>query len=120
MDIPCPSCGKLVASDELVHEVEGPPLCKSCAAMEMVRRGPRRPSISTRRSSTGSGSGDGSYLLGFMLGFFCCPSLLGLFIPGLGSNTKTGIVVGFFVGLVAGFALQSYRASQGLPPLYEY
>ncbi|NIW32633.1 MAG: hypothetical protein GWN25_37950 [Actinobacteria bacterium] len=96
--------------------MEGPPLCKSCAAIEMVRRGPRRPSVSTRREAS---SGSGNFALGFLLGFFCCPSLLGLFVPGWGASTKKGIVVGFLVGIAAGYGIQYYRASHGLPPIYE-
>ncbi|MBO6936821.1 MAG: hypothetical protein JJ863_17760 [Deltaproteobacteria bacterium] len=120
MDIPCPSCGTLVPSDELVHEIEGPPLCKKCTAIEMVRRGPRRPSVSTRRTSSGTSENTGSFTLGFVLGFFCCPSLLGLLVPGWGTNTKKGIVVGFVIGLIAGFAIEAYREAHGLPPLHEY
>ena len=119
MDIPCPSCGTLTPSEELVHELDGPPLCKKCTAIEMVRRGPRRPSISTSRSTSSDGK-PGSFTLGFMLGFFCCPSLLGLLVPGWGTNTKKGIVVGFVIGTIAGFAIEAYREAHGLPPLTEY
>lgn len=114
MDVPCPSCGNLTPSEELVTEVEGPPLCKSCAAIELVRQGPRKVSASRSRSS----SGNGSFVLGFVLGFICCPSLAGLFMPGVGSSTKKGIIVGFIVGSAVGLALESYRISQGLPPMY--
>ena len=116
MQIPCPSCGNLVRSDELVHEVEGPPLCKSCAAIELVRRGPRKSSTSSPRTR----SGEGSYIRGFAMGFTCCPALLGLFMPNVGSRTKMGILVGFVVATCVSLAIEAYRKSQGLPSMYAY
>lgn len=116
MDVPCPSCGNLTPAEELVTEVDGPPLCKSCAALELVRQGPRRASASRSRTS----SGDGSFVLGFVLGFLCCPSLLGLFIPGVGGSTKKGIVIGFLVSSVVGFAIERYLVSQGYESMYSY
>ncbi len=105
MNVLCPICNQLVPAEQLVHEAAGPPSCASCAAFELVRCGPRRASQSD----------DGSFLLGFVLGLIFCVSLVGLFFPSVGRDTRKGIAAGFLAQLIVSCVFNVYRVKHGLP-----
>lgn len=119
MEIPCPACGRVVPAEQLVHGVDGPPLCASCAAIELARQGPRVGASAHSRSY----AGEGSFWLGFTLGFLCCFSLAGFFMPSVGKDTRRGIALGIvasviFSCVVNAWAIQHPEYWRQPPPAY--